>query len=68
MTLYVVTRQTQDGDEADIFTDRALAEKWAYRVNERMEEIETIDADTLAAMEEAYAEQFGQDDDEEPAP
>lgn len=46
MNLFIVTRDTDDGIEWDIFTDYELAEEWANHIGAEVFDGDTIDRET----------------------
>lgn len=54
MTIYIVERESVDGLETDLFTDRSLAEQWRDVCGGDLREEETIDRETLDAMSYNY--------------
>lgn len=52
--IYFVRRDSSEGEEIDIFTDRNLADRWAGYIGRPMEEGYPIDKPTLRAMTRAY--------------
>lgn len=52
-TVYIVVRDSADGQELDCFDCPVMAQQWADAIGETVQEENIIDRDTLAALIES---------------